>query len=820
MGYLKAVTRKGFQDRLDAGKIPQEKKKIYVDRIKEEFEVVENLGFASYFLLIYKILNFCHESGVVVGAGRGSAAGSLVLYCVGVTQVDPIKYDLLFERFLSADRAEIKEIDGKTYMESGSLPDVDIDVDPERREEVIRYIEEVFPNKTCQISTLSKFTGKILIKDILKTVNTFSEEEAKSVSGMLTVEYGNVEKIEHALENNKIFSEFAEKHKKEIDCAILLQDLVRQKSVHAAGVLLCENDIDKTIPLELSSQKSTVTGLSMDDSQKFGIKIDILGLQTLTVVKYCLELAGITLDDIDVDDPIIYEFLKNNSQYYGLFQIAEGLGADTIRRVKPDNFEEIIHCVSLGRPGSMRDIPDYIKLKNKEKESDIDPRLIDILGPTYGLILFQETIMQLSRRMADFTGKDADGLRKGIGKKDMSKVLEYRDRFIEGSLNNGYDEGLVNKIWETIEASGNYSFNRSHAAAYSNLVAVTTYLKAKYTPQFFAALLLNAISNKKSDQQGVIEKISQEMAHFGVRFLPPSLLKSDLKFSINGNDIRYGLSAIKGVSEKNFEKLLEFRKDFANKIEIFEAAQQAGLNIGILSALIYSGCLDDFLKGSKDSRSRLVLEAQLYNILTKKEKIAALRLADKYNHDIINLVKHLHETELDEKDRPIITEKRKGTIKKRFDPFFQLYRHNKQHEQLSNYMFERHYLGYVFSVQLKDIFESEGEPFLSITELEDKPQKSDCTFVGIVSEVKSGIASNKKKTRWFRMVVSDETGSINCMLFNESIDLIEERNGGLPKKEDMVFIKGQKNGDSIFANRVSVQDRKVFLKMSQLAQKG
>jgi DNA polymerase-3 subunit alpha len=327
---------------------------------------------------------------------------------------------------------------------------------------------------------------------------------------------------------------------------------------------------------------------------------------------------------------------------------------------------------------------------------------------------------------------------------------------------------------------------------------------------------LNAISNKKSDQQGVVEKISQEMNHFGIRFLPPSLTKSELKFSIKGKDIRYGLSAIKGVSEKNFEKLLEFRKEYASKLEMFEAAQQAGLNIGILSALIYSGCLDEF---NSVSRSRLVLEAQLYNILTNKEKLHALRLSEKYNHDIIAIVKNMHETERDEKDKPLIADKRRETIKKKFEPYFELFKHNKKHEELSKYIFERHYLGYIFSVQLKDIFESDGDPILSVSEVNEKPDETFCTFVGVISEIKKGIASNSKKTRWLRIVVSDESGSIGAMLFNDNIDALEEKEGRLPKKEDMVFIKGTKKGDSIFANKVSVQDRKVFLKTKDLAEK-
>lgn len=808
--YLRALAREGFREKRASGLIPKDREKEYGERAKIELETFENLSFCDYVCMIYDIVRFCKSNGSLNSPARGSCGGSLVFWLIGVIGIDPIKHDLMFSRFISATRADKKEVNGEILLGSSSLPDVDLDSLNSFKDNVRKYLDDNYKNRTASIMTLSCFTGKILIKECLKVIEGSSEEAAKVGSDLLEKTFGNVENIKHAIEKNDKFKLWAKDHNESILVAQQLQDLIRNKSVHASGVLVCESEILDIMPMELSSDKRPTTSFDMNYAQKFGIKIDNLGVRTLDIVKKVSESANIKMEDIDVNHPSIYAFLKAHSSYYGLFQISDGLGKDTVKKVSPDNIEEIIMCISLGRPGCMKYIDDFVEYKKTGKKKNVDKR-VEHLFSGGNILAFQEQLMKISILMAGFSESESDKLRKIIGKKRKEEMPLYKEKFINGSIKNGYDQKFAEETWQTFEDSGNYLFNRSHGCGYSYLTAITVYLKANYPIHFFKACL--EMAQYEQDPLGEISTIQKELAHFNIKLLPPDLMKSDTNFKIEGDDIRYGLSSIKGISESTIEKLNIFRKEYSNKFEAFQAAKNAGLNIGQLSALIQAGAL----QYPNETRSRTVYDAQIFNILTDKEKSLCLQFGNNFNYNVQSTIKFLIDNK-NEKGKPYINEKRFNTIKEKSQDYKEIYLSNKSHEELSCWHYENLLLGFSYSQRLYDIFSKKGEipNFKTINECIDAKQKTKCSFVGQIKEAKSG-TSKEKKTKYYKMVILDEEASITCMLFSEKItDSKEENNNKLPEEGDIVFVKGVKFGDAIFADTVTIQTEIIYTKLSQL----
>ncbi len=506
--YLLALTREGFSERLKSGFFPPDKIKEYKERLNLEYKEITRLLFSDYMLLIYKIVKFCGNNNILNGFGRGSSAGSLVLSSLGIIGVDPIKHGLLFERFISAARTEVKDIDGIKYLQSESLPDFDLDSDREFKYKINEFIETEYPNRSAAIKNLSTFQGKNCIKDVLKIYEEATEEESKYVSDMLEVEFGVVQEISDAKENNKQFKEWSAKHDVTIEIAQKISGLIKNSSVHASGLALCENDILETMPLELSSDKRIVTSYSMNDAQMLSIKIDNLGLKNLGIIRECLNLIGKKMSDIDVNDKSIYYFLNSSDCYYGIFQASEGLGKQVMMKLKCKNIEDVILSISVGRPGSLKFLNDILKAK----ETGIykkwgDERIDNILKDTYSVIVYQESIMRLCREMAGFDPLETNQIRKIIGKKLTDKMPLWKEKFINGSLKNGFKQEICEEVWRTFEDSGNYLFNKSHANCYAYLSATTVYLKTKYPKEFFCAMLNGA--KHEQDTQGEIQAITR-----------------------------------------------------------------------------------------------------------------------------------------------------------------------------------------------------------------------------------------------------------------------------------------------------------------------
>jgi DNA polymerase III alpha subunit len=461
--YLLALAKDGFNKKLESGKIPKDKKHTYWERISNELEEINKLLFTDYILLVYHIIKFCDKNGILNSPGRGSCGGSLLLYVLGVVKIDALKHNLLFERFIAGGRTEIKEINGEKYIKSENLPDVDLDSDRELKYKINEFITSQFPNRTCQIKTVGTLQGKSVIKEVLKCYEEYNEEDAKEISDLIETRFGKVEQITNAISDdpekeNKKFKEWAKNHLDTVKISCQLNTLIKNTSVHASGIILCEEELNNSIPLELSSTREPVISYDMEGAQCFGVKLDNLGLKNLTSIKECLGLVNKKMEDIDVNDESIYIFLRNSDDYRGIFQAEEGLGKMVMRKLQCKNIDDIGMSISIGRPGSMKFLDEIINARDGAEIRKIDDRVKDILSPTYNVIIYQEQIMALARRMANFTSQESDGLRKCVSG-DTTFISKTRGIIsIHSLIKNGFKDDLFlvmddrgRQLWKPIK---------------------------------------------------------------------------------------------------------------------------------------------------------------------------------------------------------------------------------------------------------------------------------------------------------------------------------------------------------------------------------
>ena len=398
-------------------------------------------------------------------------------------------------------------------------------------------------------------------------------------------------------------------------------------------------------------------------------------------------------------------------------------------------------------------------------------------------------------------------MRRIVGKKKVAEVRKWKKKIKDKVKENNLDKEVGDILWKVLEDSANYSFNKAHSIAYAALAAITVYLKFNYPKEFFLSLL--KMTRHEPDPTSEITKIQRELAAFGIELLPPHLTKSEMDFSIEGEDIRYGLLSIKGISDKSIEKLAAFRNKYANKFETFQAAKQAGLNIGVLSALIQAGALQGFTQ----SRSKVVYEAQVWNILTEREKKHVMRFADEYEYDLVAIIKKLIGFKGDN-GKDIIKESRVGTIKKKSEPYKNIYELNSRSETFANWYYERKLLGYAHCVRLKTIFDNKRAGLQYVEDVNALRPNQRPVFIGVVEDIINRTSKNGNK--YMKASISDETGIIDCLMFNDNIKECETMNNGLPEKGNIVIIKGNKKEDAVFANLMAVQDNKVYTKLSEL----
>ena len=812
--FLRALCLKGAKDN---GIEKLKNKKAYYDRVKSELKILKELGFIDYILLNWDILNYCHENDIATGPGRGSAAGSLVLYLINVTKIDPIKYDLFFERFVSKSRAKKIEDGGVTYLDGSLLADVDNDISYEHRHKVIKYIEGKYPGRTAKILTLNTLSSKLCIRECGKIVGGYPESDINAVTALIPKHFGKVASINDAIEESEKLKEWGGENEKIISIAKKLEGLNKNSGVHPSGIAISRDKIDSICPLQSTNEGASVTAYDMNWVAELMVKFDILGLRTLSVVYDACSDLEISPEDIPVDSKEPYIPLSDLEHGHGLFQIEAHTNFNVCKKVKPKTLEELSAVIAIARPGAL-DFVDQYKEYAETGEFQSQHELFDeVLSYTGGIPLYQEQLMKMSVKIG-FTLDEAEQLRRIVGKKKIKQMPAWRAKISEKISENNLPVEAGDVLWRVAEDSANYSFNKSHSLAYATLSAWTVYLKFKHPQQFFLSLL--KMTKFEPSPQAEVSKISQELSHFGIKLLPPSILKSGMDFSAEGDNIRYGLSSIKGISDKSLNALRKFRGgETSTKFDLFLAAKDAGLNIGVLSALIQAGALSD---DPGEDRSKLVLEAQLFNILTDREKRNFIAISELENIDLFAIFKRVTEsnfTTVGDDNRPLIKESRYNTLKKKYDPYKKIYYKNSRSQKFANWYFERQLLGFSYSSQLSHVFDHEKSKPMNSLHFKSLEPRERSKYIFTVT------FSKKEKSRngnlYIKLELEDEFGTIDAILCDSArekkcTNYLE--NNPVPKEDSIITIYGEKtrDGDAIFVNNMKIVDEMIYMNLRDL----
>jgi DNA polymerase III subunit alpha len=583
--YLRELCRKGLIWRFGT----EEPSQVIMDRLHTELEVILPKGFADYFLIIWDFINYAREKDIPVGPGRGSAAGSLVAYLLGVTNLNPLEYDLLFERFLNPERTE--------------LPDVDTDFCVERRGEVIQYVRQRYGDeRVAQIMTFGRMKARAAIRDIGRVMDMPLPKVDKIAK---TVPAGPGVTLKDALElaEFKLLCDEDPETAKLVEMALRVEGMARNAGIHAAGLVVCSIPLAQLVPLQRMNGDEVVVQFDMNDSAKVGmVKMDFLGLRNLTVIKDCLKIIeqsrGVKLD-LDAlhpyNDEATYKLLQE-ADTNGVFQLESDGMKRYLKQLKPDRFTDIVAFLALYRPGPLQGgvVDDFIRRRHGRGGGVTYPHplLEPILSDTYGFFLYQEQVMLTANILAGYTLAMADGLRKAMGKKKMDVMDKHRKIFTQGAVERGVEEKLAREIFDTMEKFAAYGFNKSHSAAYAIVSYQTAYLKANYRMEYMAALMTSVLSS--------IDKISffiKECQDSNIAVLPPDVNESIVGFSVSPKGIRWGLGAVRNVGQGAVESILAARKaegPFKDLSDLCHRVDLRQVNKRVLEGLIKSGAMDDF----------------------------------------------------------------------------------------------------------------------------------------------------------------------------------------------------------------------------------
>ena len=574
--YLSSLCNKGLKRRLN-----DNVDDIYQNRLDYELDVINKMGFCNYFLIVWDYVKYAKFHNIMVGAGRGSAAGSLVSYTLGITDIDPIKYNLLFERFLNPERV--------------TMPDIDIDFDANRKNEVIDYVTEKYgEKKVAGIITFNTLAAKQVIRDVGRVMNislSIIDEVSKSIKeDDLMTSYSNSRKLKNLIDTN---SEL----KKLFEVSIHLEGLPRHVSVHAAGIVMSRNDIDEVIPLYKNQLGQYVTAYSMNYLESLGLlKMDFLSLSNLTLISEIIEnirhdkKINITFEKIPMDDKKTLELFRN-ADTDGIFQFETSGMKRFLEKLQVRNFDDLVAAIALFRPGPMENIDTYIKTRDgKEQIFYLHPDLKEILEPTYGIIIYQEQIMQIARILAGYTLGEADILRRAMSKKKEEILLKERPKFIRQSIKRGYTEEISNQVFDLILKFANYGFNKAHSVAYSVIAYKMAFLKTYFPIYFLTSILNNSIGSEMKTKNYIMEIRNKK-----INILCPDINKSDYKYKIENGSVRCPLSIIKNVGIANCNEIIKEREkgEFVNFLDF---AKRTNLNKKILNSLILAGCFREYNK--------------------------------------------------------------------------------------------------------------------------------------------------------------------------------------------------------------------------------
>lgn len=744
IGYMEKLSRLGLKKRYPN---VTEKQK---ERFDYELSIIKKTGYADYFLIVQDFINWAKSQGIIVGPGRGSAAGSIVAYCLNITDLDPMKYGLLFERFLNPERI--------------SMPDIDVDFADDRRGEVIKYVQERYGvDNVSQIITFGTMAARGSIRDTARALG-MAYDDGDRISKLIPMGNSLQESLNEVNDLKQIYNREENIHKL-IDMARKLEGVARHAGTHACGVVISKEHLTEYLPLQMAAKGETsiTTQYSMKYVEEIGLlKMDFLGLSNLTVIKNCLRIVKklynkeIDISKIETDDKKAYKLLSEGKTT-GVFQLESSGMKRYLKQLKPSEFEDIIAMVALYRPGPMENIPDYIAGKHgKKKITYLHPKLEPVLKNTYGIAVYQEQLMQIARSLAGFSYGEADVLRKAVGKKIKELLQEQKAKMIDGMVKNKIPRSTAQKIWHFIEPFAAYGFNKSHAACYAMIAYWTAYLKAHYPSCFMAALLTSDFGN--------LDRVAIEITEcegMGIKVLPPSVNASFVEFGVTKEtgDITFGLSAIKGVGYKVSELISEDRTKngiYKNLEDFVKRLGPTVINKKTLESLAKAGALDCF--GERNQFLAGVETILKYSRETHKQtasgQMGLFDTEEKINESFNKL--NLPDVEPADKKERLTWEK----------------------EFLGIYLSE-HPLD-----EYKHILKSLTQPIKSI---EDKA-KGRVRVGGIISKIKKIITKRSKESMAFA-TVEDSTGQIEVLVFPK----ILMKNPDAWQEDNIVIIEGSTN---------------------------
>jgi len=785
---LAEESRKGLAGRLDQKEkegppLTQEQRQEYKDRLEYELGVITSMGFAGYFLIVADFIDHARRSDIPVGPGRGSAAGSLVAYCLNITNIDPIKYGLLFERFLNPHRI--------------SMPDIDIDFCMNGRDDIIRYVADKYGRENVgQIITFGTMKARAVIRDVGRTLS-IPYSEVDRIAKLIPA--GPHVSLEKALEEEPDLRKLEQgepHHRKLLKIARSLEGLSRHASTHASGVVISDRPLVEYLPLFKGSNDEVMTQFTMDQIEKLGlIKFDFLGLKTLTVIKHTLRLIEastgekIDIDRIPLDDEATFR-LCSEGKTTGVFQLESAGMKDLLRRLKPEVFEDMVALVALYRPGPLGSnmVEEFIAGKHgKTKINYFLPQLEPILKETYGVILYQEQVMKIAQILAKYSLAEADELRKAIGKKKQDVMESHRNRFIEGASRNGANAPLARKLFDLIDKFGGYGFNKSHSAAYALIAYQTAYLKAHYPVPFMTALLTQDMGNQDKTIKNIAECREME-----IRILPPDLNESQADFSMGAEGIRFGLGAIKNVGLKAMESVIEERDrggpfedltDFCNRVD------PSKVNRRIMESLIQAGAFD--FTGIGRSRLFAALD-EVLRFCSANHDANQLNMFASVQGQPSQAFSFLHAPEHEGWDE-------RETLKR-----------------------EKESLGFYITGHPLDRYRGEQKRFTTCP-VQDVPNAGDKTTVkvaGVIEGLK--IKRTKRGEKMAIVTLEDQTGSIEVVVFPDAF----ERYAPLLKSDEPLLVTGTAEIDEsaakIIAQEISTLEsvRRDAIRVVELALPG
>ncbi|WP_317315842.1 DNA polymerase III subunit alpha [Peptostreptococcus russellii] len=772
--YLKELCYKGLYERYEN---PSQE---IIDRLEYEINVISSMGYIEYFLIVWDFINFAKNNNIMVGPGRGSAAGSIVSYTLRITDIDPIKYNLLFERFLNPERV--------------TMPDIDIDFCYERREEVIEYVKRKYgKDHVAQIITFGTMGAKLAIRDVGRVLD-IPYNKADSIAKEIPFALGmTIDKAFDVNPNIVQMYDNDEEVKEVIDISKKLEGMLRHASTHAAGVVISKNPVYEYVPL-YKNQDSITTQFTMTTLEELGLlKMDFLGLRTLTVIRDTLDLIELNRDKkgytehidfskMEYDNPKVFENLSQGNTL-GVFQLESSGMRNFMKQLKPSSFEDIVAGISLFRPGPMDSIPTYIKCKqNPEEVKYIHEKLKPILEVTYGCLVYQEQVMQVVRELGGYSFGRSDLVRRAMSKKKMDVMEEERQYFIYGKLDeegnteipgcirNGVPEDAANQIFDDMIDFARYAFNKSHAAAYGVLAYETAYLKTFYPVEFMAALMTSVMGNTDK----VVEYI-RECNAMGIEVLPPDINKSYSKFSVDGNCIRFGLAAVKNVGSHVIDAIVQEREeagDFIDLSNMLKRLDSKLTNKRIVESLIKCGAFDSL--GENRATLMFGFEALQESINKDKKKNVSGQIS------LFEMMSQEQQEEVEEQNSLKFVPEYKDKVKLEMEK-----------EVLGVYVTGHPLSEYEDLIKRKTSINC-GE----INKLKEEPEKllelndKEHIIGGMV--IGKRLMTTKKDDIMAFVTLEDLYGSIDVVVFPRTLQQYQE----LIKEDSIIFIKG----------RISVRD--------------